>query len=202
MQCLRDLPPKRVLTLCIWHAYLESCKTRRLVPPSTRTVQYMPKPSYIPAASVEAPEVPHFREMIEDDGPPTMSAARECQLCGEGFIDFEHLRRHCDLKHGGWKEYRKRLFFQADQYDAQPLPRKGNASSWQTSLIILHTRYQETADRQSPDGRRHVPSAHERVGWNFATVRTSSNLARIIADLPRPLKTTKGTSRWTTKRRK
>ena len=165
MQCLRDLPPKRVLTLCIWHAYLESCKTRRLVPPSTRTVQYMPKPSYIPAASVEAPEVPHFREMIEDDGPPTMSAARECQLCGEGFIDFEHLRRHCDLKHGGWKEYRKRLFFEADQYDAQPLPKKRKRQ--QLANFTYHLTHSIPGDGGPPEPRRQEACAVcARKGWH------------------------------------
>ena len=90
--------------------------------------------------------------MIEDDGPPTASAPRECQLCGEGFVDFEHLRRHCDLKHGGWKEYRKRLFFEADQYDGQPLPKKRKRQ--QLSNFTYHLTHSIPGDGGPPERRR------------------------------------------------
>ena len=80
--------------------------------------------------------------------------------------------------------------------------RKGNSSSCQTSLITSHTRYLETVDRPSPDDRRHVPSARERVGWNFATACICSSLGWIIADLLRQLKTRKRRSRRTTKKRR
>jgi hypothetical protein len=149
---LQLLAPRRVVTLCIWHAHLETIQKKIMVPPSDRTTCYMPKPCYIPGDRIDAPEVAHFRQMAEEDGPPVALAPRQCQLCGEGFTTFEHLRRHCDHKHGNWKVYRKRLFYEANKLVAQPLPKARKRQ--QLANFTHHLTFSRPGDGGAPEPRR------------------------------------------------
>ena len=88
--------------------------------------------------------------MVEENGPPIVSAPRECQLCGAGFLDFEHLRRHCEPKHGNWSEYRKRLFYEADQHSAQTLPMRRKRQQLSNFTYL----YQEMMGLQSRGGKK------------------------------------------------
>ena len=184
---------KRIYTLCIWHARLNLKKTRHSVPPSDRTVQYMPKPFYIPADSIQVPEVPHFRQMIDNDDLPIMSAPRVCQLCGDGFLNFQQLCRHCDDKHGSWSEYRKRLFYLADYIPAvkekevstkdeeapakdipvfaQPLPKMRKRQ--QLANFTHHLTYSTPGDGGPPEPRRQEACAVcARKAWLESLFRT------------------------------
>jgi hypothetical protein len=48
--------------------------------------------------------------------PPLM-----CEICHEGFVGMECLIHHCQAKHGSWAEYRKHVFWKAQQAGLQPL---------------------------------------------------------------------------------
>lgn len=81
--------------------------------------------TYVDAASVCGPvdwplsRMPRFLETLADRQtvplhlpvacPPVM-----CYLCGEGFLSKTSLARHTHVKHSGWAEYRKRLFWEAE----------------------------------------------------------------------------------------
>ena len=67
--------------------------------------------------AVIAPEKPYFAT-VPLLGRPVLTAPRVCQLCGAGFRDWASLVGHCKREHGGYNEYRKRLFWEADKCDA------------------------------------------------------------------------------------
>ena len=48
--------------------------------------------------------------------PPVM-----CEICHEGFAGKECLIEHCRVQHGSWAEYRKHVFWKAQQAGLQPL---------------------------------------------------------------------------------
>ena len=79
------------------------------------------KRSYVPVEAVKAPERPYFAA-VPLLGLPKITAPRVCQLCGAGFRDWRALVCHCDGEHGGFNEYRKRLFWEADRCLALGLP--------------------------------------------------------------------------------
>ena len=163
-QVMQLLRPRRILTLCIWHAYLQATCSKRLVPPSVRTVELWTKPQYIPAEDINASDIPYFRKMANEDGPPLISAPRECQLCGEGFVDFTHLVKHCESKHGNWNEYRKRVFFEADELDALSLPRRRKRQ--QLSNFTYHLTHSLPGDGGAAQPRRTEACAVcARKGW-------------------------------------
>ena len=163
-QSMQILRPRRILTLCIWHAYLQATCSKRLVPPSLRTIAFLTKPRYIPAKDIVVPDIPHFRKMANEDGPPIISAPRECQLCGEGFVDFMHLVKHCECTHGNWNEYRKRVFYEADELDALPLPRQRKRQ--QLSNFTYHLTHSLPGDGGAAQPRRMEACAVcARKGW-------------------------------------
>ena len=63
----------------------------------------------MPVEAVKAPERPYFTT-VPLLGLPKISAPRVCQLYGAGFRDWRALVGHCHREHGGFNEYRKRLF--------------------------------------------------------------------------------------------
>ena len=141
-----------------------------MIPLSTRTVEYLRKPSYTPAATIQAPDIPEFRRMMKEDGPPIASAPRQCQLCGEGFMDFEHLVKHCEHKHGNWSEYRKRLFYEADLHMAQSLPKQRKRQ--QLANFTYHLTHSIPGDGEPPEPRRQEACAVcARKGWLEARYR-------------------------------
>ena len=170
-QFVQLLRPRRILTLCIWHAYLQATCSKRLVPPSLRTIALLTKPLYIPAEDIKATNIPYFMKMANEDGPPIISAPRECQLCGEGFVDFTHLVKHCESKHGNWNEYRKRVFYEADELDALSLPRRRKRQ--QLSNFTYHLTHSLPGDGGAAQPRRTEACAVcARKGWLESRYRT------------------------------
>ena len=85
------------------------------------TVLVMEKQRYVLVEPVKAPERPYFAT-LPLLGLPKISAPRECQLCDAHFRDRTNLVQHCQRQHGGFNEYRKRIFWEAERYHAQGLP--------------------------------------------------------------------------------
>ena len=101
----------QLCVLALWWAYLKPGKgsIRR---PSTLTTVVLDKKQYTPVDAVMSPEIPYFAT-VPLLGPAVITAPRECQLCGAGFINWRALANHCTREHGGFIEYRKRLFWEA-----------------------------------------------------------------------------------------
>ena len=95
------------------------------------------KKRYVPLEAVASPEKPYFAT-VPLLGMPKLSAPRVCQLCGAGFRDWEALVGHCGREHGGFNEYRKRLFWKADKCHALGLPnaRKRNMVANAATAIV------------------------------------------------------------------
>ena len=85
------------------------------------TTVTLEKKQYTPVEAVRSPESPYFAT-VPLLGPAVITAPRECQLCGAGFIDWKALAKHCEREHGGFIEYRKRLFWEAQRCNALGLP--------------------------------------------------------------------------------
>ena len=85
------------------------------------TTMVLEKKRYVPVEEVPAPAEPYFAT-LPLYGPPPLTAPRICQLCGDGFVNWKSLVRHCDKEHGGHNEYRKRLFWEGQRCPALGLP--------------------------------------------------------------------------------
>ena len=110
----------QLCVLALWWAHLKPGKgsIRR---PSMLTTVVLDKKQYTPVDAVMSPETPFFAT-VPLLGPAVITAPRECQLCGAGFINWRALANHCTREHGGFIEYRKRLFWEGQRCDALGLP--------------------------------------------------------------------------------
>ena len=121
---LRRVSAGQILVLCIFHSRLSWQKGKPLEL-HDRDHYLIPKPSYTPAAQVNAPSPPHFVQRIQHSAtehvPPEMQPPRSCCLCGKGFIDSPALWKHCEVEHHSWRETRKRVLWEAEQLEAIPL---------------------------------------------------------------------------------
>ncbi len=99
------LPYQRLLSLCIWLAYISASQPVEL---SERTLLIQQKLPYVPVESLHCPEVPHFQQDAQEPfALPTLTAPRVCQLCGKGFVNRRALVEHANATHGGIAEMRK-----------------------------------------------------------------------------------------------
>ena len=123
--------------LALWWAYLNCRKATGIERPSLMTALALEKKKYVPVEAVAAPEKPYFAT-VPLFGLPNISAPRVCQLCGAGFRDWSALVGHCSREHGGFNEYRKRLFWEADRCHALGLPnaRKRNMVANAATAIV------------------------------------------------------------------
>ena len=109
-----------LVVAAIWLSYLlvqKGCGVRR---PSDATALMLQKPSYIPVEAVGPSGQLHFASQALD-ALPRISPPRVCQLCGAGFLQVAALETHCGKAHGGYAEYRKRLFWEAERLPALAL---------------------------------------------------------------------------------
>ena len=120
-EALKELRRGQLCVLALWWTHLTSRKAASIRRPSSMTTLMLGKRSYVPVEAVKAPERPYFAA-VPLLGLPKISAPRVCQLCGAGFRDWRALVWHCDREHGGFNEYRKRLFWEADRCHALGLP--------------------------------------------------------------------------------
>ena len=113
---VQNLDEYHIATLAFYHAQLTLRK--RASRHISRSWQYaQPRKAYVPVDAVSCPEPPHFIALAEGHGVgathPIISAPRPCQLCGKGFLSFATLKKHCDKEHGGYCQYRTRVFHEA-----------------------------------------------------------------------------------------
>ena len=136
-QALRQLRLGQVVALAAWWAYLTCFKAAGIRRPSLMTTVVLEKKRYVPVEEVPAPATPYFRT-VPLLGRPELTAPRICQLCGDGFVDWKALVSHCDREHGGFNEYRKRVFWEAQRCDTLGLPnvRKRNMIANATSAML------------------------------------------------------------------
>ena len=115
-RALENLDEYHIATLAFYHAQLTlRVRASRHV---SRSWQYaQPMKAYVPVDAVHCPEPPHFIALAEGHGVgathPIISAPRPCQLCGKGFLTRAALIQHCDKEHGGYCQYRTRVFYEA-----------------------------------------------------------------------------------------
>jgi hypothetical protein len=86
------------------------------------TVCYLPADKISdsgPLPMMNMPAQPHIP--VEAAGRAVVTALVSCQLCGIGFSSRNSLRNHCENVHGNFAEYRKRLFWKAQQEAFLPL---------------------------------------------------------------------------------
>jgi hypothetical protein len=123
-QHLSPMSAGQILALCIFHSRLSWQKGKPLEL-HDRDQYWMPKPTYTPAAQVQAPSPPHFVERMRSTATghvsPEMQPPRTCCLCGQGLIDAPALWKHCEVEHHSWAEAVKRILWEAEQLDAIPL---------------------------------------------------------------------------------
>ena len=110
-----------------------------------------------------APAEPYFAT-LPLYGPPPLTAPRICQLCGDGFVSWKSLVSHCDKEHGGYNEYRKRLFWEGQRCSALGLPtvRKRSMIANATSAM-LHARAGGDGDLE--ERREEACVVCARKGW-------------------------------------
>ena len=114
---IRAMDQLQILVLALFHAHLSSIPPKRIQ--SSRRMQYfVPKREYIPAANIRSPWPPFFIKQSNLTLPPQIQAPRVCQLCGDGFVDWNALVNHCDSTHANYAEYRKRVFYEAETLHA------------------------------------------------------------------------------------
>ena len=90
--------------------------------------------------AVKSPETPYFAT-VPLLGPAVITAPRKCQLCGVGFIGWKALASYCEREHGGFIEYRKRLFWEAQRCDALGLPNQRKRTMVaNATTAMLHSR--------------------------------------------------------------
>ena len=108
--------------------------------PSTLTTVFLEKDRYTPMDAVVAPEIPYFTTVRLMGGRPVLTAPRVCQLCGEGFKNWESFIGHCSREHASFNEYRKRLFWEAGKCDALGLPNQQKRTMIANATVrILHS---------------------------------------------------------------
>ena len=109
----------RILTLCVWLAYVGVKKPLQL---NERTILLQPKLRYVPVEEVNCPETPYFIEDVQNPfRTPRITAPRVCELCGVGFLNRSALRDHAMRARGSVAEMRKIIFWHAEQVGALPL---------------------------------------------------------------------------------
>ena len=141
VEAVNQLRRGQALALAARWAHLTSCSTAANIRrPSLMTTVVLEKKRYVPVEEVPAPAEPYFAT-LPLYGPPPLTAPRICQLCGDGFVSWKSLVSHCDKEHGGYNEYRKRLFWEGQRCSALGLPtvRKRSMIANATSAM-LHAR--------------------------------------------------------------
>ena len=119
-QVMKRMQVGQLCVLAIWWGLFKYNKGI-IGRPSTLTTVFLEKDRYTPMDAVVAPEIPYFTT-VRLMGRPELSAPRVCQLCGEGFKNWESLIGHCSREHASFNEYRKRIFWEAEKCDALGLP--------------------------------------------------------------------------------
>ena len=90
----------------------------------------------------DADAVPPRVYALEAAGRAIATPPVVCELCHKGFRCKEDLKDHCDSEHGDSGEYRKHVFFEAQQHGLHPLEWWQKKIHTQRSRIfppILHT---------------------------------------------------------------
>ena len=154
---IQQMHKQRVAALTIFHAHLLALP-KRCLQISDRVPFILPRGRYVPQDKVQSPNPPYFiAPAAEETGSPAQArieAPRICQLCGKGFLHFEALVKHCGDEHYSYAEYRKRLFFEAEQIPALPLTHQrkrtmlANFSFHQTHSIPAQGQFGEKATQR------------------------------------------------------
>ena len=119
----------RLCTICVFHHKLVYKPSSLKL--GTWTPLLQQRKPYITADQVESCEklamhtVPKDVADLITTEKQTMNAFAStpivCQLCHQSFLGLDSLQNHCKEVHGNFAEYRKRLFFKAEQAGHQPL---------------------------------------------------------------------------------
>ena len=126
--------PRTVAVLCLLHHFLDDNKM--ILPFSKWTPILCPKERFIltdagsckPKLAMHStpPLPPHVNQPTEAESQELKQRAIltgpvVCQLCHETFGGMDCLAQHCRKCHGGWKEYRKQVFFRAEKHGVEPV---------------------------------------------------------------------------------
>ena len=124
---LQDCDAQHMTTLAVHHAHC-LVTSPKPIGVSVNSQYILSRGIYVPAAAVESPSPPHFVMAADASlGAPEhatcrIEAPRVCQLCGRGFLNWKALFNHAKDAHHSFAEYRKRIFWEAENMDALPLP--------------------------------------------------------------------------------
>ena len=166
-ETLAQMRRGQLRVLALWWAHLRLRKTSSIRRPSLMTALALEKKMYVPVEALTSPEKPYFAT-VPLSGLPKLSAPRVCQLCGAGFLDLKALVGHCGREHGGFNEYRKRLFWEADRCLALGLPnaRKRNMVA-NAATAIVYSRQGGEGDLEERRQEACVVCARKKVGWRL-----------------------------------
>lgn len=127
------------------HAFFRFDNHEGDVPVTKYSPWIAPRPFYCPGSAICSKEI---LAMHTDVGRVSMSANHEglavlpspitCELCHEGYLSTEAFGHHCEQKHGGIKEYRKRVFWLLQRTKLQPLKHWVKRAQLQTHAFFQH----------------------------------------------------------------
>jgi hypothetical protein len=136
------LSPPALATLALYHHILVAAMKKRNKPllqgpmfrllanaSGTARKQYLPVDACGEDVELTANCMPAYwrrlensaEQPVEDLSLPVASPPVMCWICGEGFLHNGALFKHCDQAHGDYAEYRKRLFWRAQEDGFKPL---------------------------------------------------------------------------------